>query len=165
MNLRLRDADTTLRLFLTTFIVVLTTGYAIGLFFVEHTSSMSSIGIQEQFRGTPESVAEIRYEKSVTEMYVFLHNHILSLSLVFLALGSIFYFSSIVSEGVKRFLMVEPFLAIVTTFGGIALVRFASPVLSWLVMLSGASLFICYGAMVFLILKELWFPKDARART
>lgn len=165
MTFRLRDADTTLRLFITTFLVVLTMGYLIGLFFVEHTSSMSSVGIQEQFRGTAENAAEIKYEKSVNEMYVFLHNHILSLSLVFLSLGGIFYFSSIVSEGVKRFLMVEPLIAIVTTFGGIALVRFVSPMLSWLVMISGASLFICYVVMVFLILKELWSQEYKRAGT
>lgn len=167
MNFQLREADTTLKVFLTTFILVLTLGYFVGLIFVEHTSSFSSTGVQEQFRGTSEisNTPEMKYEKSLNEMYVFLHNHILSLSLVFVILGGIFYFSSIVPEGLKRFLMIEPLIAIVTTFGGIALVRFVSPVLSWLVLISGASLFICYGAMVFLILKELWLTGENPTKT
>ena len=160
MTFRLRDADTTLRLFLTAFLVVLSIGYAIGLFFVEHTTSLSSQGIQEQFLGSAnlETIQEMQYAKSANEMYVFLHNHILSLSLVFFALGGIFYFSSLVSDGVKKFLIVEPFIAVVTTFGGIVLIRFVSPLFSWLVLLSGVSLFVCYCVMGYLILRELWFP-------
>jgi len=161
LNFKLRNADKTLRLFLTTFIVVLTVGYGVGLAFVEHSTSFSSQGIQEQLVGNGhlEDVEEIKYAKSVHEMYVFIHNHVLSLSLVFFAVGSIFYFSSIVSERLKRFLMVEPLAAVVTTFGGIALVRFVSPFYSWLVLASGLSLFVCYFAMVILIAKELWFTK------
>jgi ABC-type polysaccharide/polyol phosphate export permease len=164
MTFRLRDADATLRLFLTSFIMVMTVGYLIGLFFVEHTTSLSSEGIQEQFLGSgnTESDLEMRYAKSANEMYIFLHNHILSLSLVFFSLGGIFYFSSLVSGGLRKFLMVEPLLAVATTFGGIALVRFVSPLFSWLVLVSGTSLFLCYGVMVFLILKELWYRGDKR---
>jgi predicted tellurium resistance membrane protein TerC len=122
---------------------------------------MSSQGIQEQFLGRDESdtTQELRYAKSVNEMYVFVHNHVLSLSLVFLALGGILYFSSIVSERVKRFLILEPLLAVITTFGGIALVRFVSPSFSWLVLISGVSLFVSYVVIVFLIIKELWFSE------
>jgi len=161
MTFRLRDADTTLRLFLTAFLVVLSIGYAIGLFFVEHATSISSQGVQEQFLGSDNTgmLEDMRYAKSAHEMYVFLHNHVLSLSLVFFALGCVFYFSSIVSGGVKTFLMVEPFVAVATTFGGIALIRFVSPLFSWLVFVSGVSLFVCYCVMGYLILRELWFPR------
>ena len=155
---RLKDADRTLRLFLTAFLLLLTTGYAIGLLFVDHSTSGTPGGISEQFRGTPEDaqVVELKYAKSVNEMYIFLHNHILSLALVFFAVGSIFYFSSIVSERWKSFLLVEPFIAVGTTFGGIWLMRFVSEHFSWLVMFSGISMVGCYVAMVALILKELW---------
>jgi ABC-type polysaccharide/polyol phosphate export permease len=85
-----------------------------------------------------------------------MHNHILSLSVVFCIVGGIFFFSSLVSERTKRFLMIEPLAAIVTTFGGMALVRYVSPDFSWLVIVSGASLFLCYGIMVGLMLYELW---------
>ena len=158
---RLRDADRTLRLFITGFLLVLTVGYTIGLLFVDHTTSGSTRGLSEEFRGTPENsgAAELKYAKSADEMYIFLHNHILSLSLVFFAVGAIFYFHSIRSGLIKDLLIAEPFAAIVTTFGGIWLMRFVSEYFSWLVLLSGISMVGCYVSMVVLILKELWIRK------
>ncbi|HEX9655876.1 MAG TPA: hypothetical protein VGB89_03035 [Bacteroidota bacterium] len=158
MTFRLRDADPTMRIFITVFLCVLSVGYMIGLFFVDHTTAGTPTGIEEQFLGS-QYAAEMKYEKSVGEMFVFLHNHLFSLSLVFFCLGSIFYFSTIVSSGWKTFLLVEPFVALLTTFGGIALVRFVAPWMSWLVFASGVSLFVCYVAMAVLILTELWLVK------
>ncbi len=161
MKFRLRDADSALRTFITAFLVVLTAGYAVGLLFVEHTTSLTASGIEQQFLGTPESMRmeELRYAKSAHEMFVFLHNHILSLALMFFALGSIFFFSSVTSPRWKVFLMVEPFGAIITTFGGMILVRYVSPLYTWLVLLSGISLACCYTVMMLLILWELWRRK------
>lgn len=154
----LRDADTTLRLFITAFLLLLTLGYGIGLAFVDHTSSGTPRGLVEEYRGTPENSqsSELKYAKSPDELYIFLHNHVLSLSLVFLAVGGIFYFTSLPKGLLKNFLMIEPFLGIGTTFGGIWLMRFASEHFSWLVLISGLSMVICYLIMVALILKELW---------
>jgi hypothetical protein len=166
MTFKLRDADPTLRMFLSAFLVVLTAGYSIGLLFVEHTTAVSSAGIQAQMLGNENvpGTEEVRYAKSLNEMYVFLHNHILSVSMMLAAVGAIFYFSSIASDRWKRFLLVEPFVAVTTTFGGIALVRFVSPHFSWLVFLSGISLFVCYGTMLILIMVELWMRSVVRKK-
>jgi hypothetical protein len=156
--------DPTLRLFLTTFVLVLSIGYGVGLFFVEHTTSFSPEGVREEFAGSRESNAgpELKFAKSTREMYVFVHNHVLSLTMVFFCLGTIFYFSSIVSPRFKKFLLVEPLIAIVTTFGGIALVRLVAEEFTWLVIISGISLFFCFSAMAMLILKELWTSSRTR---
>ena len=155
---RLRDADSSARLFLSTFLIVLTIGYGIGLLFVDHTTSGTPHGLAEEFRGTPEGThaAELKYEKGENEMYIFLHNHILSLSLVFFAAGGMFYFSSLVHDGLRKFLMVEPLIALITTFGGIWLTRFVAAEFSWLVIVSGITMVGCYLAMVVLMLIELW---------
>lgn len=155
---RLADADSTIRLFITVFLVVLTAGYATGLMFVSHTSGGTAQGLAEEYRGSANEAgsAELKYEKSVDEMYIFLHNHVLSLSLVFLAVGGIFSFSSRVSRGLRSFLMIEPLIAVGTTFGGIWLMRFVAEQFIWLVLLSGISMAGCYLAMVTLILTELW---------
>ena len=154
---RLRDADAALRLFLTAFLLLLTAGYGVGLLFAGHTTSGTPAGLTEEYRGTPEGSqgAELKYAKSEDEMYIFLHNHLLSLSLVFFAVGGIFYFSD-TSPGLKKFLMLEPFAALITTFGGIWLVRFVAPAFSWLVLLSGIAMAGCVIAMVVIILRELW---------
>ncbi|MBI1803958.1 MAG: hypothetical protein HY033_09450 [Ignavibacteriae bacterium] len=155
---RLRNADSTLRLFLSTFLIVLTIGYGIGLLFVDHTTSGTPKGLAEEFRGTPESAqaTELKYEKGENEIYIFLHNHILSLSLVFFCVGGIFYFSSLVNDGLRKLLMVEPLVALVTTFGGIWLTRFVAPQFSWLAIISGITMVGCYLAMIVLMLIELW---------
>jgi hypothetical protein len=162
MSFHLRNADITLKLFITAFLVVLTIGYAIGLFFVEHQTSFTPRGVQEQFLGNEESAQEIRYAKSANEMFVFMHNHILSMSLVFLALNTLFYFSSAPPK-LKVVLMVEPFAAILTTFGGIALVRYVSDAWSWLVVISGVSLFVSYVVIVGMILRDLWLQGNSAA--
>jgi len=161
-TLRLRDADPTLRLFITLFLVLLTAGYAVGLAFVDHTTSAAPSGIEQRFLGSDENAEEITYPKSPSEMYTLVHNHVFGLSILFLILGGIFYFSSLVGPGLKRFLMVEPLVGIATTFSGLALVRYVSPAFSWLVIASGLSVGICYAAMVLLILAELWVPTTRR---
>jgi hypothetical protein len=149
-----------MRLFLTAFLVALSAGYAAGLFFVNHETSGTPDGIARQFRGSPEANpdGELRYEKSVREMFVFIHNHLLALSLVFLVLGGIFWLTSIVPPVWKGLLMIEPMFALLTTFGGIALMRFVSPDFVWLVVLSGAGVHLGFAAMTTLILVELWRP-------
>ena len=158
LTFALRGADATLRLFITAFLVLVTSGYAVGLFFVDHTTAGTIRGLSEEYRGSAESsnAPELKYAKSADEMYILLHNHVLSLSLVFFAVGGLFYFSSIVPRALKGFLTVEPLLAVGTTFGGIWLMRFVSESFSWLVVASGVSMAACYLAMVVLILWELW---------
>ena len=178
---RLAQADRSLRLFLTAFLLVLTAGYAIGMLFVDHTTSGTPDGLAAEFRGNEDDQAhvqsegrardesqvrsesrsesrsqpELKFEKSPREIYTFLHNHIFSLSLLFFCVGTIFYFSS-TPQRLKTFLLVEPFVAIVTTFGGIWLTWFVSPVFSWLVIISGLSMLACYVIILFLIIRELW---------
>lgn len=158
---RLKDADTPLRGLITSFLIMLTLGYSIGLLLVDHTTSGTPQGLIEQYNGTQQTdgAVELKFEKSPQEVYVFLHNHILSLSLIFFAVGIVFYFCSIVGNMLKVFLMVEPFIAIATTFGGIWLMRFVSDAFSWVVIVSGISMVACYLLMVLFILRELWVGK------
>jgi len=158
---RLRDAGGPLRLLITAFLVVLTSGYALGIFFVEHTTSGTPGGLSGEFRGTDADASsmDMKFEKSPREMYTLLHNHVLSLSILFFLVGAIFNFSSIPGTPWKALLMVEPFVAIVTTFGGLWLLRFVSPGFVWLVIPSGISMVACYLLMVALILKELWWKR------
>ncbi|HLF13713.1 MAG TPA: hypothetical protein VI932_02330 [Bacteroidota bacterium] len=146
-----------MKLFITAFLLVLTAGYSVGILFVDHTTSGTPDGLAAEFRGNEGETgqSELKFEKSPREIYTFLHNHVFSLSLLFFCVGAIFYFSS-APRGLKTFLLVEPFIAIVTTFGGIWMTRFASPGFSWLVIISGVSMLACYGVMFVLILRDLW---------
>ena len=160
MTYRLRDADAGLRWMITLFLTVVSTGYAVGLLYVDHTSAMSANGVREQFLGTPSGVVatEVRYAKSPGEMFTFIHNHVFSMALLFFMLALLLHGTGVFSPAWKRFLMIEPFVAIVTTFGGIALVRYVSPLFSWLVLLSGVSLAGVYVLSVSAIMAEMWRP-------
>ena len=158
MTYKLGDADSGVRWMITCFLGVLTAAYAVGLLYVDHTTAMTPQGVGEQFLGTPDAkfIAAQKFAKSPGEMFTFLHNHLFSLSLMFLALGALVHGTSILRPAWKRALMIEPFAALVTTFGGIILVRYVSPVFSWLVILSGITLVAAYVLSVFVILAELW---------
>jgi hypothetical protein len=158
MTYRLRDADTGLRWMITLFLVVLSSGYAVGLMFVEHTTAMSAPGVREQFLGTPAELrpAEVKYARSPGEMFTFIHNHVFSMAMLFFVLALLVHGTHVFSPGWKRFLMIEPFIAIATTFGGIALVRYVSPLFSWLVILSGVSLALVYALSIYAIMAEVW---------
>ena len=162
MAWKLRDADRTLRLFITAFLLTVTAGYTIGFIFVDHTTSATPAGISGEFRGDEGTASaptgEMKFEKSPREMYTFLHNHVFSLGILFFCVGAVFYGASM-PERLKRFLLVEPFLAIATTFGGVWLTRFVAPAFSWLVILSGVSMIACYAVMFTVIMKDLWFRR------
>lgn len=160
-NFSLLQSDFNLKILITAFLILLTFGYSIGLLLVEHKTALTPAGITEEYKGTNEDSQEevIKYPRSKNEMYIFLHNHVTSLSVIFFIIGFIFYFSSAVSCQIKTFLILEPFISIAVTFSGIWLLWETSQLFSWLVLVSGILMGLSYAAMVVLILIELWIPK------
>jgi len=117
---RLSTLPKEVRIFIASFVVVLSIGFYTGLLFVNETSTASPNGIEENYLGNEEDVeAEImKFKKSGREMLTIVHTHILSMSLIFFLLGSLVWMTDI-SKGAKLFLTVEPFLSVILTFGGI----------------------------------------------
>ncbi len=140
----------------------LTFGVSIGLYYVANTTQLSPAGTTEHFSGS-EIDAEFnipeKYPKPVSELLITTHNHILSLTLIFLVIGGIFYFNSSISGGMKTFLIAEPFISIITTFGGIWLMRFVHPAFVYLVIPSGILMYTCYFIMAGVLFYELGFKK------
>jgi hypothetical protein len=160
---RLHELDGVVRLFLTAFLVTISLGYFAGVYFVSHTTSVTSRGTIEQFRGNEDSVSadrmEIKFEKSTLEMLSLIHSHVTSFSMIYLAVGGIFLFSSF-SRRLRIILTIEPFLATILLFGGMAGLRYlggsAATALAWLMMVAGFSTFLCFAAMVGLSIREMW---------
>ena len=161
-QIRLYTLPTPLRwlLFLTVFNITVGTG--VGLYYVAQTTHLSPEGTTEQFSGSnTETDFDIpeKYPKPVSELLTTTHNHILSLTLISLILGGIFFFNSTISGSIKSFLILEPFISILLTFGGIWLVRFIQPLFVYVVMLSGILMYSCYFIMAGVILYELGWKK------
>ena len=85
LNYRLSGLPKEVRIFIASFVVVLSVGFYTGLLFVNETSTASPNGIEENYLGNEQDEdAEImKFKKSDREMLTIVHTHILSMSLVF----------------------------------------------------------------------------------
>ena len=161
-NISLYQLPAKLKLLLLLTVVNLTVGVGIGLYYVANTTELTSAGTTEHFSGS-EIDAEFdipeKYPKPVPELLITTHNHILSLTLIFLVIGGIFYFNSTITGGLKTILIAEPFISILITFGGIWLIRFVHPAFSYLVIISGILMYGCYFIMAGVLLYGLGLKK------
>ena len=161
-KIRLQQLPIKIKLLLFFTVLNLTFGVSIGLYYVANTTQLSPAGTTEHFSGS-EIDAEFdipeKYPKPVSELLITTHNHIISLTLIFLVIGGIFYFNSSITGGLKTILIAEPFVSILTTFGGIWLIRFVHPAFSYLVIISGILMYGCYFIMAGVLLYELGLKK------
>ena len=102
------------------FIIVLSIGFYSGLLFVCETSSAKPNGIEEQYLGNEldEEAEVMKFRKSKKEMLTLVHGHILSMSIIFFLVGMILSITKL-NKKLKLVLMVEPFISVLFTFGGI----------------------------------------------
>ena len=142
--------------FLTVFNI--TVGVGVGLYYVGYTTQYSPSGTSEHFAGSKISDdfdIPDKYPKPFSELLNTTHTHILSMTFIFIITGGIFYFNSIIMGSIKTFLILEPFISIIVTFGGIWLVRFIHPGFSYLVILSGILMYLSFLIMAGTIFYEL----------
>ena len=142
------------------FIVVLSIGYYGGLSFVRSTTSMSSSGIETRYLGNEddESAEIMKFKKSEGEILTVVHNHILSMSVIFFLLGLIVSTTSI-NKRLKHFLMIEPFVSIILTFGGIYLLWLGFIWFKYIVILSGLFLTLSFVTATISIIYQILFTK------
>lgn len=142
------------------FIITLSFGYYTGLRFVMENTSNTTKGIEEQYLGneSDENAEEMKFKKSEKEIITMVHNHVVGMSMIFLALGSIMLITSI-NKKIKKILIIEPFLSIIFTFGGIWLMWSGVLWMKYIVMLSGILLTLSYTFSVILIGSQLFSKK------
>jgi len=136
----------------------ITIGVGIGLYYVGYTTQYSPSGTSEHFAGSKVSDdfdIPDKYPKPFSELLNTTHTHVISMTFIFLITGGIFFFNSLITGSIKTFLIVEPFISIIVTFGGIWLVRFIHPGFSYLVILSGILMYLSFFIMASTIFYEL----------
>ncbi|NNM22478.1 MAG: hypothetical protein HKO54_02895 [Flavobacteriaceae bacterium] len=144
------------KLFIASFVVVLSIGYFTGLQFVRQTDSDHPAGMEENYLGNEEiNVVEVmKFKKGEREMLTILHTHILSISFIFFLLGGLIAITSL-PQKLKAFLMIEPFFSILFTFGGIYYMWKGILWMKWVVMISGTLMTLVFGAGAILVLIQL----------
>lgn len=150
-----------LKLLIAAFIVVLSVGFYTGLLFVGNTSATQPNGIEEQYLGNEsnEAATVMKFKKSEQEMLTLVHNHILSMSIIFFLVGLILSTAQL-HKKLKMFLIIEPFLSVILTFGGLYLLWSGLLWMKYIVMLSGILMTLTFTCSVMIILVQLLQSKD-----
>lgn len=145
-----------LKLLIGTFIVILSIGFYSGLLFVNETSSVSIEGIEHHYLGNEndETATIMKFKKSEREMLALIHSHVLSMSIIFFILGLLLSITQL-NKKFKLFLMIEPFVSVVLTFGGLYFLWKGITWMTYLVIISGILMTLSYTCMVMIILKQL----------
>ena len=149
-----------IKLLIIVFLVALSIGFYTGLLFVNDTTELEPSGIEQQYLGNEdiEDADVMLFKKSDREILTLVHNHILSLSLIFFVLSLILSTTSI-NKKVKHFLMLEPFVSIILTFGGIYVMWTGVLWFKYIVMLSGMLMAFSFAAATFVIIFQLFKKK------
>jgi len=152
-----------IKLVIVAFIIVLSIGFYGGLSFVNTTTSMSSSGIETRYLGNEDDEdAEImKFKKSEGEILTVVHNHILSLSIIFLVLSLIVSTTSI-NKKLKYFLMIEPFFSIILTFGGVYLLWNGITWFKYIVIISGILMTFSFVVATISILYQILFHQKVK---
>lgn len=161
---KLYKFDKGLKNFISTFLIVLTIGVTVGIVYLKFTTNMNASGTVERYNGSqidPEGFEILeKYPKPISEMLLTTHNHIISFSFIFVLLGIIFYFNSIIDGFWKEFLIIEPFISTLITFSSIWGIRYIDERFVYLTIISATLMYIAFYSMSAIALYELMFKKN-----
>lgn len=166
MKIKLFKLDNTMKIFLSTFIAVLIIGVSVGLVYLNFTTKMNASGTIERYNGSQNSSNDFEiaesYPKSISEMLTTTHSHVIIFALIFFAIGSIFYFNSIIKGFWKEFLIVEPLISTVITFSSIWGIRYIHESFIYLTIISAILMYVSFYFMSAISLYELIFMKNEK---
>ncbi|MGB1308493.1 MAG: hypothetical protein ACPG6B_06260 [Oceanihabitans sp.] len=153
-----------LKLLIAAFLVVLSIGFFTGLLFVGETSSVQPNGIEEQYLGneTDEDAMVMKFKKSEKEMLTLVHNHILSMSVIFFLVGMLLSTTKL-KRKLKLFLLLEPFVSVILTFGGLYLLWCGVLWMKYIVIFSGTLMTFTFALAVLIILYQLIFSENLKS--
>lgn len=164
MEIKLFQLDKALKTFLATFIVVLTIGVSIGVIYLKFTTKMTPSGTVERYNGSNENEFEIAesYPKPISEMLTTTHSHVIIFAIIFVAIGFIFYFNSIINAFWKQFLIIEPLISTIITFSSIWGIRYIHKSFVYITIISAILMYVSFYIMSLITLYELIFKKNGK---
>ena len=154
----LKSLDKNIKKLIIYYLITLGVGFSLGIVYVYLNSEFSSSGMTEQYLGS-EDEWNFKPAKTLKDLVSHTHEHITMFSLIFVSIGFIFSFNSTIKGFWKSFLILEPFVSIILTFGGFFIIRYISINFSYIIMISSALMYICFYVMLFTCLYELFFLK------
>ncbi|TDQ29749.1 hypothetical protein [Tenacibaculum caenipelagi] len=149
-----------LKLLILVFVSTLSIGFFGGISFVKDTTNANPKGIEERYLGNEndEEATKMMFKKSSGEIKTLVHNHILSLSVIFFLMALILVTTGVHTK-LKLFLMLEPFVSIICTFGGIYLMWTGITWMKYVVIISGFLMTSVYAVSIIVIIQQLFFNR------
>ena len=137
------------------FILVLSIGYFVSILLVDHTSSLSPTGIEENYLGNeskdPQDI--YKFKKTKYQIYNLLHSHIISMSIIFFITGLLLLITDL-NYYFKMFLIIEPCVSILMTFGGIYLLWNGVAWMKYVIFISSTIMAIVFLISCYIILLQ-----------
>lgn len=152
----INSLDTNLKKLLTYYLFTIGIGFSLGVLYVYLNSEFSNTGMVAQYVGNNDEW-EPKLPKTLKDLVSHTHEHITMFSIIFLSLGLIFSYNSIIRGFWKSFLILEPFISIIITFGGFFIIRYITTTFSYFIIISSFLMYICFYIMLFVCLYELIF--------
>ena len=149
-----------LKLLIGAFVIVLSIGFYTGLLFVKETSTTNPNGIEIHYLGneTDENAEVMHFKKSDKEMLTLVHNHILSMAIIFFLTGILVAITKL-NKKLKLFLMIEPFVSVILTFGGIYFLWTGILWMKYIIMVSGILMTLTYSVSTIVVFSQIFQKK------
>lgn len=151
--------------FLLAFVLTLSFGVATGLIYLYYTTEYAPEEAVRRYNGSEiinlseEMDIPEYYPKPISELLITTHTHVITFSFIFLCIGGIFYFNSIITGFMKQILIIEPFVSTIISFGSLWAMRFIDPAFVYVTAISSTLIYLSYLIMASVIIYELSFKK------
>ncbi|AWX43916.1 hypothetical protein HME9304_00914 [Flagellimonas maritima] len=143
------------------FLIVVSTGFLSALQFVNLTTDGNPKGIEENYLGNEEDLeaAEMKFAKSERQILNIVHTHVLAMGMLFFILALLISTTPIKSFW-RSFLLIEPLISVLLTFGGIYLLFKGILWMKYVIMVSGLLMTFSFIVSVLVILFWLYKKTD-----
>ena len=146
----------TLKIWLTSFLIVMGLGYCLAVLNVYANTGMTYKGVADRYNGNE---AEQVFAPDFKEIAGIAHTHMGAMGMMFFLMSLPFIFTKTFPQWLKKFVLVDAFAAVVIANASFWLIRFAGRPWAVLMILSGMLLGIAAGFMVLTPLYEMWLKK------
>lgn len=157
---KIQELSKSAKMLLVCFLITLSFGFYTGLLFINENTNSTFNGVEEHYLGNEddENAEVMKFKKSKKDIVTLVHNHVLSLSVIFFLLGGLLLLTNL-SPILKKILIVEPFISLLLTFGGIWVMWSGILWFKYVIMLSGILMTATFTTSVLIILFQLMRKK------
>lgn len=145
-----------LKTLVVTFLIILSTGFFSGINFVDKTSGFTPKGVEENYLGNESDLNSevLKFKKNDKQLSSIIHTHILSMSMIFFIIALLVSATDI-NGTLKKFLMIEPLISVLLTFGGIYFLSKGFLWVRYVIMASGILMTLSYAFSILFIFRQI----------